>query len=213
MAINNNKFARQAANNVGKRNLGGEEQINLDQQLARLEEDIRRLKVEYDIFFAGGAKRAPYDTKNRVETMLKRLGDERSLTFAQRYLYNSLLARYTSFREMWRRTLKDREEGRDALSQVRAAQGVEAEKPVEKQTNFVCSNVQTEQETVQKIYDALIQAKTECGESTRELSFASFRNQLDAQTERFKQSANCERVSFEVRTDNGRVIFKAKADK
>jgi hypothetical protein len=216
MAINNNKFARQAANNANKRNLGGEEKINLDAQLVRLEEDIRRLKIEYDVFFAGGAKRAPYDTKNRVETVMKRLGDERSMTFAQRYQYNSLLARYTSFKELWRRTIKDREEGRDALSQARAAGIIgtdETASPKEERKSFVCSNVVSEPETVQKIYNALIQAKTNCGESTNGLTLANFQNQLAAQTERFKQSANCQRVAFEVGTENGRVIFKAKAEK
>jgi hypothetical protein len=172
MAINNNKFARQAEQNANKRNLTGEEKINIDQQLARLEEDIRRLKIEYDVFFNGGTKREPYDTKNRVETMMKRLGDERSLTFAQRYQYNALMARYTSFRELWRRTLKGREEGRDAISQARAAHHVEAEKPIQKNVSFVCSDVKTEQETVQRIYNALVQAKTSCGESTSELSFS-----------------------------------------
>ena len=37
------------------------------EQLIRLEDDLRRLKVEFDIFLNGGAKRPPYDTKNRVE--------------------------------------------------------------------------------------------------------------------------------------------------
>lgn len=111
MAINNNKFARNAAaNNTSKRNLTGEEKINIDQQLTRLEEDLRKLKIEYDIFFNGGSKRAPFDTKNRVENVFKRLGDERSITFAQRYHYNTLMARYTAFKELWRRTMKVREE-------------------------------------------------------------------------------------------------------
>ncbi len=82
----------------------------IDEQLGRLEEDIRRLKVEFDIFFNGAAKRPPYDTKNRVETAIKRLGDDRTLSFAQRYRYNSLVARYTAFRELWRRALQEREE-------------------------------------------------------------------------------------------------------
>lgn len=114
--MNQNKFTRQAEQNESKRNISGEEKVTVDQQLARLEEDIRRLKIEYDIYFNGGAKRAPYDTKNRVETMIKRLGDERSLTFAQRYHYNSLTARYNSFRELWRRAMKGREEGRNNIS-------------------------------------------------------------------------------------------------
>ncbi|CDM66550.1 hypothetical protein [Pyrinomonas methylaliphatogenes] len=85
--------------------------MQIDEQLNRLEEDIRRLKIEFDIFFNGGAKRPPYDTKNRVETMIKRLGDDRTLNFTQRYRYNTLVSRYTALRELWRRTLQEREEG------------------------------------------------------------------------------------------------------
>ena len=84
MAIQNKKFSRQSDQNAAKTHNSGDEKITFDQQLARLEEDIRRLKIEYDIFFNGGTKRAPYDTKNRAETMLRRRGDERSLTLAQR---------------------------------------------------------------------------------------------------------------------------------
>ena len=90
----------------------GETQPSVDEQLTRLEDDIRRLRVEFDIFFNGGAKRPPYDTKGRVETLLKRLADDRTLTFAQRYRYNSLAARYNAFRDLWRRTMQAREEGR-----------------------------------------------------------------------------------------------------
>lgn len=214
MAINNNRFARQAEQNSNKRDITGEEKINLDQQLVRLEEDIRRLKIEYDIFFNGGSKRAPFDTKNRVETMLKRMGDERALSFAQRYQYNALTTRYNSFRELWRRTMKGREEGRDSISVARSSQAVEAEKPPEPQTaSFTCANVKDEIPTVQAIYNALVNAKAACGENAAELSFSNFQAQLTAQTERFKQSSGCEKVSFEVGARDGRVVFKAKAEK
>jgi hypothetical protein len=97
-----------------------EEELTLDQQLARLEVDIRRLKVEFDIFFNGGVKHPPYDTRNRVETTLNRLGDDRSLTYAHRYKYNSLAARFAAFRDMWRRSMQSREEGRDFITVARA---------------------------------------------------------------------------------------------
>ena len=100
--------------------LEDEEELTLDQQLARLEVDIRRLKVEFDIFFNGGIKHPPYDTRNRVETTLNRLGDDRSLTYAHRYKYNSLAARFAAFRDMWRRSMQSREEGRDFITVARA---------------------------------------------------------------------------------------------
>jgi hypothetical protein len=38
----------------------------IDQDLDRLENEIRRLKIEYDIYFNGGTVRPPLDTKGRV---------------------------------------------------------------------------------------------------------------------------------------------------
>src|SRR5947209_13846105 len=94
-------------------------QPTTEEQLSRLEDDIRRLKVEFDIYFNGAARRPPYDTKGRVETIIKRLADDRTLAFAQRYHYNSLTARYNSFLQLWRRTMQEREEGRHQHAPVR----------------------------------------------------------------------------------------------
>lgn len=215
MAISENKFARRAENGF-KKNVSGEEKITIDQQLARLEEDIRKIKIEYDVFFSGGSKRAPYETKNRIETMIKRLADERSLTFAQRYQYNAIVARFTSFRELWRRTQQKREEGRDALSSARAALETRKTEETEKPAStvvFVCADVKNEPATVAQIYQTMLKAKEKCGENADELNFAHFEQQLLAQTERFKEKTGCGRVAFEIGTENGRVVFKAKAER
>ena len=195
MAIRDNKFVRQAEN-LAKKNLNGEETLSIDAQLVRLEEDIRKLKIEFDIFFNGGVKRAPYDTKNRVETVIKRLADERSLTFAQRYFYNSLVARYTSFRELWRRTMQGREEGagRNAAAAMRAMQSQSNNEPDLKR--FVCNDVERDTETTKRIYDELIQAKLKCNKTTDELSFPSFQRQLAAQIYKFKQNNDCRKIAF-----------------
>jgi hypothetical protein len=104
-----------------RKELGHEdEEPTLDQQLSRLEVDIRRLKVEFDIFFNGGVKHPPYDTRNRIETTMARLSDDRTLTFAQRYKFNSLSARFAAFRDLWRRSMQSREEGRDFITIARA---------------------------------------------------------------------------------------------
>lgn len=83
-----------------------DESVEIDQQLARLEDDIRKLKIEFDIYFNGGSKRPPLEARARLDAFMKRLSDNRNLTFAQRYLFNTLVARFVSYRELWRRTLK-----------------------------------------------------------------------------------------------------------
>jgi hypothetical protein len=83
-----------------------EESAELDQQLIRMEDDIRKLKIDFDIFFNGSAKRPPLESRARLEAYIKRVADNRNLTYAQRYQFNMLVARFTSYRELWRRTLK-----------------------------------------------------------------------------------------------------------
>ena len=63
MPIRDNKFARQAKERQSQQNRRGnvaaDSQPTIDEQLKRLEEDIRRLKIEFDIFFNGASKRPP----------------------------------------------------------------------------------------------------------------------------------------------------------
>lgn len=87
-----------------------EEAAQIDQQLVRIEEDIRKLKIDFDIYFNGGAKRPPLEARARLESNIKRIADDRNLSYAQRYHFNALVSRFTSYRELWRRMLKKRGE-------------------------------------------------------------------------------------------------------
>lgn len=189
----------------------GDNQPSADEQLTRLEDDIRRLRIEFDIFFNGAAKRPPYETKGRVETLLKRLGDDRTLTYAQRYRYNSLAARYNAFRDLWRRTMQGREEGRDPASAARAnvkrETGVEVE-PV----SISCMDPHKEIEVVKSLYTSLLEAKQKCGEPTEGFSFPKFHRLVAQKADGLKEKTGCERVVFSVAVDEGHVSFKAKAD-
>ncbi len=87
-------------------NSKAEEAVEVDKQLSRLEDDIRKLKIEFDIYFNGATKRPPLEARARMESNLKRIADNRTLTYAQRYYFNTLTSRFTSYRELWRRQLK-----------------------------------------------------------------------------------------------------------
>jgi len=181
----------------------------VEQQLSRVEEDIRRLKIEFDVYFNGGSKRPPYDTKLRVESQLKRLGDDRTLSFAQRYHLNSLQTRYASFRELWRRQVQEREEGRGAAA---------ARAPVHQPSQFIksefsCEDVRHDVKTVKGVYDALMEAKRSCGETAQDLSFARFHRLVLERTDALKEQFGENRVLFSVDVDNGHVSFKAKIEK
>lgn len=190
----------------------GESEPTIDDQLTRLEDDIRRLKIEFDVFFNGAAKRPPYDTKGRVETMLKRLADDRSLSFAQRYRYNSLASRYNSFRDLWRRTMQGREEGRDAIASARATAKEQAVAEFER-ASFVCEDAHKDVQLVKDVYEALIEAKKVCGEPVEDFSFPRFHRLVASQADGLKERLGCNRVSFSIDVEGGHVSFKAKAER
>lgn len=212
MPIRENKFARRIREReiqLEKKGLVRDAQPTVDEQLARLEEDVRRLKVEFDIYFNGAAKRPPYDTKGRVETVIKRLADDRTLTFAQRYRYNSLVARYNSFLQLWRRTMQEREEGRGpARRDERGPREAAASAP----RTFVCADARRDVATVKSLFETLVEAKRQCGEATEDLSFARFHRMIVEKAETLKTRSGCERVHFSVGVSEGRVSFKAKAE-
>lgn len=85
-----------------------EEAAAIEKQLVKLDDDVRRLKIDFDIFFNGAVKRPPLEAQARIESHIKRLMDNRALSYAQRYKMNTLVARFTSYRELWRRTLRAR---------------------------------------------------------------------------------------------------------
>jgi hypothetical protein len=190
----------------------GELEPTADDQLTRLEEDIRRLKIEFDVFFNGASKRPPYDTKGRVDTLMKRLGDDRTLTYAQRYRYTTLASRYNAFRDLWRRTMQGREEGRDPVAFARATAKQQAVAAF-KRTDFVCLDAHKDVELVKNIYSALLEAKKVCGESTEDFSFPRFHRLIASHADGLKERIGCERVSFSIDVDGGHVSFKARGER
>jgi hypothetical protein len=181
-------------------------QVNpIDEELDRLEYEMRRLKIEYDIFFNGGTARPPLDTKGRVETTIKRLYDSRNISFSQRFRYNSLVARYNVMRELWRRQTQDREEsGRPPTAE--ALMALRDRLPA-----IRFKDIQNEPEKISELYDTLIAAKRKCGERVGGLSLEAFTEFLKGRAMQIKRELATDSVEFVVGVDNGRVRFTARA--
>ena len=52
------------------------------EELSQLEENMRRLKIEFDIYFNGGPQRPPADGRWRVESVIKKFADAPKLSFS-----------------------------------------------------------------------------------------------------------------------------------
>jgi hypothetical protein len=179
----------------------------IDQELDRLEVDMRRLKIEYDIYFNGGTVRPPIDTKGRVETTIKRLYDMRGVTFGQRFRYNGLVARYNVMREMHRRQEQDHDQsGRPPTAEAAAAMR-------NRVMTIRCHDPRRQTDKVSEIYNQLIIAKRDCGERIDGLTLDVFSKFLTARANQIKRDLSSDEIDFVVGVEEGRVKFTARAAK
>lgn len=85
---------------------------DFDREMQALEAELKRLELEYNQFFAGRLPRLPWETRKRVEALVRRYDRMPMQNTAERFRFQTLQARFSSFAELWDRTLKAKEEGR-----------------------------------------------------------------------------------------------------
>jgi hypothetical protein len=181
--------------------------VTIDEELGKLEDDIRRLKIEYEVYFNGSADRPPRDLVYHVETTIKRhTSDQSELNFGQRYKLNALAQKYAVQNALWKRRLMEKEEGRGHFAQQK--RGLEALTD-NKIVCVVCSDPAAEPEKVDQILKAIISARRNVGEKVENVDPATFQKYLCDKIEQIKASLHCARVQFCVSTEDGKVKFKA----
>src|SRR3954453_10827411 len=85
--------------------------IQKDDELDKLEEDIRILKNKYDQFFNGIQRFPPMMDRRRLENVIYEIGKQKMRDNTRRFRFQQLLTRYNQFRELWGRRMREREEG------------------------------------------------------------------------------------------------------
>jgi len=181
--------------------------MTIDEELIKLEDDIRRLKIEWEVYFNGSSERPPRDTVYRIETYIKRrTSDLSELSFGQRYKLNALAQKYAVQNALWKRRLMEKEEGRGVFAQQR--RGLQA-LTAAKMLRIVCSDPAAEPDTVDHILQAIISARREVGREVKHMDPARFQRFLCEKTDQIKTLFCCSSVQFCVGIEEGKVIFKA----
>lgn len=193
----------------------------IDEDLSQIEKDIRTLKIEYEQYFGGGRKRPPADTQWRVESLMKRYGDRGGdMNYAQRFRYTNLAQTFAKYCEIWRKKLKEREEGRTHRHFGAAAKAIEAERartagsghPAANGAAFTMnfSDPEREADKIDKLYRKLVEARTSAGEKGGTPSFEEFSKFVREKTKQLKSKRTAAQVEYTVSTEGGRVKLKAR---
>jgi hypothetical protein len=181
--------------------------VTVDEEFNKLEDDLRRLKIEYEVYFSGGSPRLPHDTLFRVETLIKRYSSEQSkLNFNQRFRFANLAQRYAVNSNLWRRKLQEKEEGR---SLARVPKRSVAARAGDGAVHVICSDPDAETEKVNQLLRAMRAAKRRVGESVEGLDTAVFHKFIKNKTKQIREALSCDKVQFSVSIEDGKVKFTA----
>lgn len=200
----------------------------IDEDLGQMERDIRQLKIEYDQYFGGGRKRPPTEIEWRIDLLIKRYAERGGdLKYGQRFRLNNLTQTYAKYKDIFRKKMQQKEEGKVQRHFGAAAKAIEAARKQEAEEHagkgvaapaaaafadsfrMVCSEPERETEKVDQLYQAFLQAKKQAGEQIGKLSRSSFNEFVLKKTKDLQKQKNCRDVEYVVEIVDGQVKLKA----
>jgi hypothetical protein len=186
---------------------------DIQRDLMQLEAELKRLEAEYNMFFAGRLPRPPWETRGRVDAIIKRWDRGYIQTSMDRFRFNTLQSRYATFCDLWDRGMRAKEEGRPGPfvhKQPRPARPAEEpEKPAGPTVVNVTSlrDPAYEMDKVQAMYDSLMDARRQSGEDI--VPFHKFAALVRDQVKKLRDKGSPE-VAFRVTVKDGKVSFTAR---
>ena len=184
----------------------------IDRELQVLEAELKRLEAEYNMFFAGRLPRPPWETRSRVDAMVKRLDRQQIGNYGDRFRFTTIQTRYARFIDLWDRGLRAREEGRPGpfrqAGKPAADVSTRAQDRIVRVTTF--RDPMREMDKLHDLYDSLAEARRESGQDA--IPFHKFAELIKTQVTALKDKGNAE-VAFRVAMKEGKVAFTARAMK
>jgi len=188
-----------------------EPSTDTDREIQVLEIELKRLEAEYNMFFAGRLPRPPWETRGRVDALVKRIDRMRLENYGERFRFNTLQSRFATFVDLWDRGLRAREEGRPGpFAQQRTASGKSKRVAVADRILAVTTfrDPLAEMDKLHDLYESVVEARKEIGQDA--IPFHKFADLIRTQVGQFREKGSAE-VAFRVALKDGKVAFTARA--
>jgi hypothetical protein len=185
---------------------------DLARDLTRLESDLKRLEAEYNMFFSGTLPKPPWETRKRVEALVKQYDRAYIQNTGDRFRFTTLQSRFAAFIDLWDRGLRAREEGRPGPFTPKTVEKETARKGPDDRILRVAAFKDPVQEIdkLTELYESLGEARRAIGEEN--VPFHKFADLVKGQVNKLRQSGDAE-VAFRVAVKDGKVSFTARAMK
>src|SRR5918994_2004500 len=181
---------------------------DIQRDLVALAAELKRLEAEYNMFFAGRLPRPPWETRGRVEAMIKRWDRGHIQGTADRFRFETLQSRFQTMIDVWDRGQRAREDGRRgpfAKLPAKKVPGRDQDSKVLHVTAF--KDPLREMDKVHALYDSLMDARRQSGEDV--VPFHRFAALVKDQVSKLRDTGTAE-VAFRVAVKDGKVNFTVR---
>jgi len=181
----------------------------IDRDLQRLEAELKQLEAEYNMFFSGRLPRPPWETRSRVDALIKQYDRTYIANYGDRFRFTTLQSRYAAFIDLWDRGMRAREEGRPGpFSHQRPAAAGRKEPEYRVLHVAAFRDPIREIDKLTELYESLSEARREVGAD--QVPFHKFAELVKAQVTKLRATGSPE-VAFRVAVRDGKVNFTARA--
>jgi hypothetical protein len=187
------------------------DQEDIDEALDDLDQNIKRLRIEYEQHFVGSLKRPPSLLQGQVQKVIQQFSAQPPRSTRQKFRFNQLNSRYQVFRQQWGRTLRQIEDGTYKPHRFRVRQQEKEEVAAPRGAAPPRAEPRSSK-GIDALYGALLKAHEKLGESK-----APDRGRLEdlvrRQTAEIRAKHGDARIRFKVVTENGKAKVKATVSK
>jgi len=183
----------------------------IDDDLRGLEAELKRLETEYNMYFSGRLPRPPWETRKRVENLVRQYDRAHIQNYGDRFRFMTLQARFTKLVDLWDRGLRAREEGRPGPFSNRPREQPPAAPatPNDRLVHVTSFHDPLRQlDRLKELYESLAEARRESGQDA--VPFHKFAELVKNQVTKLRETGSRE-VAFRVMLKDGKVSFTARA--
>ena len=182
------------------------------EELRELDEDLGRLRVFYEQYFAGARKRPPSELASKVQRSIRRFTEEAPRNTGQRFRFNQLNAKYQSYRQHWGRILREIEAGTYRPHRFRARLHQREGAELQSEAPSRVAPPAEGGSAIDRLARAFASARRKTGEDA-EISTEKLAETVRAKTRALREKYGNAKIGFKVVVENNRAKLKATVKK
>jgi hypothetical protein len=182
--------------------------MGIQEEMTALDAKIARLKVEYEQYFMRLVKREPLQMREEVERTIRAYSTQSISNTSQKFRYNSLVAKYNSYKQYWTRTLRAIEEGTYARRAEGSIMGARPAPPPASGRPAAAPPPKKDSSAgggkLNEAYEEFLASRKKCKEPVKGLTLEKFTRNIEASKKRIKEKYKTGDVEVKVQIKDGK---------